>query len=339
MDKVCELGRKLLNDPGTRLRPSSGPPWEDNPAAFLRGLEETAEGCRWLLDRWVEMRTLADCRAAFSAADVYKLIRLQGKFPIEAINDPHLNLIFLAWDTLSPGWAETFWNACKQSTPMCQSGFRSSMTWRELIRRPSDKEAAWALLLSVADRQVRRLEELVGVHEEIAAEDAAELADRASFDPSASFERLRRFQSAKSRELKMTLDELAKLRKSPRARILESGIGDLEFQRADSRCQKPDGKCQKPDGNGQMVNGNDQIADGNGQMTKENGQVTEDNLLTMLLNRGLAEAALQLQAPGAEPAPTQAGPVQVRWLQGMARKRKPTSPGPGIVLESCQLLA
>ena len=42
------------------------------------------------------------------------------------------------------------------------------------------------------DEQVARLEELLEVHEEIAGDDAAELADCASFDGSAEGERLRR---------------------------------------------------------------------------------------------------------------------------------------------------
>jgi hypothetical protein len=44
--EVGELGRRLLYNAGARILPTSGPPWEDNPAAFLCGLEESAEGCR-----------------------------------------------------------------------------------------------------------------------------------------------------------------------------------------------------------------------------------------------------------------------------------------------------
>jgi hypothetical protein len=305
MDQVCELGRKLLYDSGPSTLTTAGPPWEDHPAAFLRGLEETAEGCRWLLDRWIELRDLVDCRAVFTMADGYKFIRLQGKCPIEAINDLKLNLIFLAWDTLCPGFAETFWTACKESTPRCERGFGEATRWRELIRRPSDKEAAWALLLSVADRQVRRLEELVGVHEEIAAEEAAELADRASFDPSASFERLRRFQSAKSRELRQTLDALAKMRKTPRARKLESGMGNGEFPSEDSRFQNEQSQGQVAEGEGprpveESANGGAGSPAGNGKKHCEPGGerkargscATEKPLTTILIQR-LAEIGLE----------------------------------------------
>jgi hypothetical protein len=53
----------------------------------------------------------------------------------------------------------------------------------------------------------------LAVHEEIAGDEAAELADRASFDGSAGGERLRRMQTARSRELRQTLELLMKMQK------------------------------------------------------------------------------------------------------------------------------
>ena len=68
------------------------------------------------------------------------------------------------------------------------------------------------------DEQVARLEELLELHEEIAGDDAAELADRVSFDASAEGERLRREQTAKRRELRQTLELLMKMQKSRESR-------------------------------------------------------------------------------------------------------------------------
>ena len=59
--------------------------------------------------------------------------------------------------------------------------------------------------------RIERLEELIAVHEEIAGEEAIELADAASFDPGPEAERLRRFQAAKSRELRQTLELFLKM--------------------------------------------------------------------------------------------------------------------------------
>ena len=68
------------------------------------------------------------------------------------------------------------------------------------------------------DEQVARLEELLEVHEEIAGDDAAELADWASFDGSAEGERLRRSLTAQRRELRQTLELLMKMQKSENQR-------------------------------------------------------------------------------------------------------------------------
>ena len=59
--------------------------------------------------------------------------------------------------------------------------------------------------------RIERLEEMIALHEEIAGEEAIELADAASFDPGPEAERLRRFQAAKSRELRQTLELFLKM--------------------------------------------------------------------------------------------------------------------------------
>ena len=51
--EVGELGRRLLYNTEAKPLPTPGRRWEDNPAAFLKGLENSAEGCRWLLDHWI----------------------------------------------------------------------------------------------------------------------------------------------------------------------------------------------------------------------------------------------------------------------------------------------
>ena len=66
MEEVGELGRRLLYNVGAKTLPTSGRPWEDNPAAFLKGLEKSAEGCRWLLDHWLGLRVLLDRGSAWT---------------------------------------------------------------------------------------------------------------------------------------------------------------------------------------------------------------------------------------------------------------------------------
>jgi hypothetical protein len=212
--EVGELGRRLLYNTEAKPLPTPGRRWEDNPAAFLKGLENSAEGCRWLLDHWIALRVLLDRISAWTYGDMFRLIRLLGKYPVEAINDPKLNAIFLAWDALVPGSAERFWKECKKCKPLHDPGFSDFGRWREIADRPADAAAAITFFERLMDEQVARLEELLEVHEEIAGDDPTELADCQSFDGSAEGERMRRSLTAQRRELRQTLELLMKMQKT-----------------------------------------------------------------------------------------------------------------------------
>ena len=62
--KVHELGSKLFFNDAIGL----GYPQlsaDDEPAVIVRRLEESAEGCRWMLARWAELRNVLDREAAW----------------------------------------------------------------------------------------------------------------------------------------------------------------------------------------------------------------------------------------------------------------------------------
>jgi hypothetical protein len=81
-------------------------------------------------------------------------------------------------------------------------------------RRPAGRRGrSHPAFETLMDEQVARLEDLLELHEEIAGDEAAELADRASCDSSAAGERLRREQTARGRELRQTLELLMKMQK------------------------------------------------------------------------------------------------------------------------------
>jgi hypothetical protein len=213
MEKVCDLGRKLFYMAGKRLLPNSGPPWADDPSAFVARLEETPEGVRWLLDRWIEMRCLIISDELWTFHDQFRFVRLLGKQPINAIDDPELNELFLAWEVIEPEWGTRFWKHMQDLTPYEDPAFSAWRTWREIVPRPESLEAGVAFLRSIADREIERLEELLVDVEEIEGDEALELAEQASFCASDAAERLRRFQTARTRELLRTIETLTKLRK------------------------------------------------------------------------------------------------------------------------------
>jgi len=213
LKKVRDLGRKLLYIAGPGTDSSPGPPWDDEPAVFVRGLEESAEGCRWLLERWAEFRNLLDRKAGWSWPEMFRFIRLQGKHSIEAVYDPALNSIFLAWEVLFPKSGHGFWNPCKNRMASDDPAHNSLLVWREIAPRPRDKTEALAVLSSVVDQHIGRLEELLAKYEE---EEAAERCDRAALDSSPAFEGHRRYQSTQTRELLRTLDTLRRMRNAER---------------------------------------------------------------------------------------------------------------------------
>ena len=57
VEQVRALGRTLLYIVVPEAKSYPHWPWQDEPAVFVRGLEETAEGCRWLLERSAEYST------------------------------------------------------------------------------------------------------------------------------------------------------------------------------------------------------------------------------------------------------------------------------------------
>ena len=115
--QALELGRKLFYD--ARPVKNAGddtppPPWVDEPAVFLHGLEQTPDGCRWLLQRWLEIRNLVERKVDWSVADLFRFVRLLGEHAhMEAVNDQALDVIFLAWDVIWPGLGKQFWKASR----------------------------------------------------------------------------------------------------------------------------------------------------------------------------------------------------------------------------------
>jgi len=133
--------------------------------------------------------------------------------------------------------------------PVGYKGGFLSVPYREIAPAPSDETEALTLIRSVIEQHVGRLEELLAEHEAIEAEEAAERYDRAALDCSPEFERHRRYQSARHRELMRTLDMLQKMRKEEFGTgIGESGMRNGEWESRNGGWQMPDGKWQMSDG-------------------------------------------------------------------------------------------
>ena len=271
LKKVHDLGSKLF------FQAAIGPGYSDStaddyPAVIVRRLEESAEGCRWLLARWAEILNLLDREAAWGDPEIIRFVGLLGKRSIEAHFDPELNSLFHAFDALGNRCGHKFWNDDRDGLPLGYIGGFQFVPYREIAPPPSDENAALILICSVIERHVGRLEELLAEHEEIEADEADERYDRAALDCSPAFERHRRYQSARHRELMGTLETLRKMRKE------EFGTGNGEGEKADGKCQVADDRGQMADGRGRMANNECQMADDECQVAEGELQVAGGEL-------------------------------------------------------------
>ena len=237
LKKVHDLGSKLF------FQAAIGPGYssasvDDYPAVIVRRLEESAEGCRWLLARWAELLNVVGREAAWGDPEIVRFVGLLGKRGIEAHFDPELNSLFHAFDALGNRIGHKFWNERRDGLSLGYRGGFQFVPYREIAPPPSDKTAALTLIYSVIERHVGWLEELLAEHEEIEADEVAERHDRAVLDCSTEFERHRRYQSARHRELMRTLETLRKMRKE------EFGTGNGEAEKADGKRQMTEGRWQ-----------------------------------------------------------------------------------------------
>src|SRR5208337_1691243 len=162
--------------------------------------------------------------------------------------DPELNSLFHAFDALGKRIGHKFWNAWRDMLPVGYKGGLMNVPYREIAPPPNDETEALSLIRSVIERHVGRLHKLLAEHEEIEAEEATERYDRAALDCSPEFERHRRYQSARHRELMRTLETLRKMRKE------EFGTGNGEGKKADGKWQMASGRWQMANAKWQRTN-------------------------------------------------------------------------------------
>jgi hypothetical protein len=110
---------------------------------------------------------------------------------------------------IADGMGQAYWKARHGSISLKDPGLGYHQVWREIAPRPKDVAEAQQVLAGVIAREIGRLEALLAEYELLAA---AEIADRAAFDGTAEFDRLRRCQTARARELLRTIDLMLKLR-------------------------------------------------------------------------------------------------------------------------------
>src|SRR3982750_4131324 len=81
LEAAWALGRRLLLLPHPTSAYKPQPETADYPEVLVRRLEGSAEGCTWMLERWVELRDHLESGNRWTQSDMFKLVRLLGKQP------------------------------------------------------------------------------------------------------------------------------------------------------------------------------------------------------------------------------------------------------------------
>ena len=227
-EEVLEYGRRLFwyrhgpiglypvfEDRGFPNRIST-PTLDDpnDPARLILLLESTALGCRWLLDRWAELRKVLDDGRKWQPFDRLRAIRLLGLQPMNALDNERVMSIYLSCQAMDPTGPEVFRDIHSELEKHSErKTFQERAEARIGPYVAMSPESGRDNLLAIIDQAALRLEELLRIREERQSLEAPGRPDRLAFDDSQSGELLRRYQLAHGRALHRTFNSLFKVRK------------------------------------------------------------------------------------------------------------------------------
>jgi hypothetical protein len=217
---AAAIGLRLLLGPN-RIGMPSHPDDPDHPERLLRLLESSSAGCRWLLERWAELWLAlhGDGDAGWRPDQRLHAVRLLGKQPLDAIDDPMVQRIYLASFVLDANDPQVFADQAGMMTPRDFESFLQRLAGRRVSESvPPDRESARAGLLALVEQVVVELDARAAGHAARADREAASATARLAFDDSAEGHRLRQWQQRLMGSLLRTIDLLMKVRSHPGSR-------------------------------------------------------------------------------------------------------------------------
>ena len=151
----------------------------------------------------------------WQSPDKLKAIRLLGKYPLDALDDTQVTVVFLACHTIDSSGGELFheignglssdhWEISKQ---------RLAQLPIERLR-PRDHAEASQALFQIVEQAVGRLATKAEAHRQRDERDAASAVNRLAFDDSRKGELLRNYEASCSRTLFRTIDTFVKVRRA-----------------------------------------------------------------------------------------------------------------------------
>jgi hypothetical protein len=240
MDAVL-IGRRLFHDrsgpaalyPTPRFGPANSS-WlrdsidPDDPAILVMQLDATSAGCRWQLDRLAELRGRLDNGQNWQAPDKFKFVRLQGKQPLDAADDPEVALVYVACNAISGGKDQPFGEQKRELYEEEWVRYGERLVKHGVHRTgPRNAEEARATLVALVDRAVDRVNLVLAQNQESEAELASWTLQANGFDESTTGELRRRYKTACQRSCQINQSDLFQVRSQPGVSappVLESAV-------------------------------------------------------------------------------------------------------------------
>jgi hypothetical protein len=210
----CDIEHTVDPDRTSRVSWSEVPDDADHPAQIVLLLQKTAAGCEWMLNEWTALRRILEQGLSWQSPDKLKAIRLLGKEPIDAVDDPEVLMIFLATRPGETKLVPIFQEIINELRRNERGLYLDRLQGRRLERFvPKDAAAARQALLDIITRATERLTKTLDARRRRAEQEAELDVDRLAVDDSPEAERLLRFEMARGRALARSLDMLLKLRR------------------------------------------------------------------------------------------------------------------------------
>jgi hypothetical protein len=185
-------------------------------------LEYIAAGCRWLLDRWAELRVRLEDGQCWQSPEKLKAVRLLGRQPFDAADVRAVAMIYMACHMLRPLHKYAFQELKSEVFAENFGNYEKRLKDRDLEAiRPQSPAAAKDVLVGIVDRATARIKTLAEAHRIRDEKLAALRAEAAAFDDSNAAERLRRYANSCNRTFRRTFADFLKTRKNVQAEEID----------------------------------------------------------------------------------------------------------------------
>ena len=186
---ACWMLHGLDVDPspdGGGSKTQSGPKFEyPPPGPLVEKLESTEAGCRCLFEKWASIHKRLARRRDWLVEDVFTILRLMGRRPLDALEDPEVAVVFMAADACNRGRDNAFMELKKEIGFARAKDFMKRAS--ELAATRLDLESAEqgrTTIIGIMDDAMNRLSAKAEEHRLRASSDLAREAAGREFDSS-----------------------------------------------------------------------------------------------------------------------------------------------------------